>query len=167
MKELGYVILPNGEIIRFGEYMCSIKRDSDNIKHFHDTAFREVLDKRLEDFPFISDSNSFMLTRDLCLMGQNGYITVLNATQGTFTDGIPSLIMVNPEKLSSEQKSTLIKEEATMNYFDNGLSSINIVNKGGEVVGTYSGIDDFYNDIVDYNYKSTFNIFEAAKNLNK
>lgn len=157
MKELGYIILPNGEIIKFGEFHCNINRDNDNSEHFHNPSFREVLRQRKNDFPFIKDIDKFNVTNELLLMGQNGYVTLLNATQGTFTEIVPSMLMANPDRLSDAQKKALISEEATMNYFDNGIANINIIDKNGNIIGEYRDIDDFYSDMVDYKYNSTFN----------
>ena len=157
MKELGYVILPNGEIIKFGEFHCSISRDNDNSKHFHNPAFREVLRKRKNDFPFIKDIDKFNVTNELPFMGQNGCVTLLNNTQGAFSEIVPFMLMVNPEKLSDAQKKALVSEEVNMNYFDNGIADINIIDGNGDIVGEYRVIDDFYSDMVDYKYNSTFN----------
>ncbi len=156
MKELGFIILENGKIIKFGEYYCTIYRNNQDKKHFHDSAFQEILSKYKKDFPFISDVGSFHVLESLPFLARNHCITVVNASSGSFQVLLPIMVMTTPENISASQKNALISVEKTMNYFDNGLSDIHSFSEDGQEEKSYSTIDDFYYDKVQYPYHSSF-----------
>lgn len=156
MNELGYIILKDGKLLPFGQYLSSIYRSNSNVDHFHDTAFRKLLMSQKKDFSFISNANRFEIISQLPFMAKNNCVVILNSSQGAFEVTLPVVVMSVPEKLSKEQKKTLINIENTMNYFDNGLSYIDIIDSKGDIVGEYHDMYSFYGECVDHKYNSTF-----------
>lgn len=165
MNNLGIIILKNGKTIKFGDFLCGMYRDCSNPKHFHNESFREKVKENKSDFQFISDIDNFDLTKDLKFVAQNDCVVILNATSGSFEPGIPTLLVVSPSELSNKQKKSMINAEKTFNYFDGGIIYIDVVDSTGDVVRDYISIDEYFKDIVKYNYVSTFDYesFIASK----
>lgn len=148
MNELGFVITKSGEIIKFGEYNSFLYRDRENSKHYHNTSFREVLKENKEKFDFISDKDNFEIVHSLSFIAENDCVSLLNATQGGFEPSIQIGVMTVPEKPTDVIKKSLLLINNIINYFDDGLLYINVIDHEGNILCEYNSADDFYREYV-------------------
>lgn len=154
---LGTIICPDGTILEFGEYEPYIKRITDNPEHFHDTAFRNLKNKNIF-FPFINNNDdTFSIIQNIPLFAKNHYIVLLNSTNGTFEITTPMLIIGISEDVTDVQKRALLSIEDYLHFFDNGIMSINVINKSEDIIREYHDLEIFFNDYLEIDYKSTLN----------
>ena len=147
MQELGFVISPTGEEMKFGNWKPAIRRMDE--QDYHTEAFQKqvIATKRYEKLGVLLNEN-FDITSQCPFLAQNGIIVGLNQTDGSFTPSVPNIFLLFPSAMSEEQIKKMIEKKEELLQFEPWLHTIRIIDSKKNTVDRVGSINEFYEKYV-------------------
>jgi len=150
MDELGFIITPNGQEFKFGEYKPYNLRDKDNPHDYHNTSFQtEVLESDEWKSLNLPVDNNIELTPNIITLASIGIIVGLNKTEGAFFSSIMQILFVVPDTLTDEQIKVLNSKKDELLKSEEGLSYIRVIDKNKNTIERVALMSDYYKKYVD------------------
>lgn len=151
MEELGIIIAPNGEYIKFGKWIPRIERnEGDNHVWHSDSFLSEVYPTSWFQQLNIPYDDTWEIHRQIDNFAKNGTIIILNnqeLSKGKLRTGI---VLAGPIDMTPEQIATLEQEKERLITFENDdYSFIDLFNTEGDydIEKSFYHLTDFYDFI--------------------
>lgn len=151
MEELGIIIAPNGEYIKFGKWIPRIERNEEDSHVWHSDSFlSEVYPTSWFQQLNIPYDDTWEIHRQIDNFAKNGTIIILNnqeLSKGKLRTGI---VLAGPIDMTPEQIATLEQEKERLITFENDdYSFIDLFNTEGDydIEKSFYHLTDFYDFI--------------------
>lgn len=148
MEELGIVIAPNGEYMKFGKWSPRVERDEEDSNVWHSDSFlSQVYPTPWFQQLHIPYNDTWEIHRQIDNFAKNGTIIILNnqeLSKGKLRTGI---VLAGPIDMTPEQIATLEQEKERLITFENDdYSFIDLFNENGEydIERSFYHLTDFY-----------------------
>lgn len=152
MEELGIIIAPNGEYMKFGKWVSRIERENEDSHVWHSDSFlKEVYPTSWFQQLNIPYNDTWEIHKQIDNFAKSETIIILNnqevSSQGELRPGV---VIAAPSNMTDEQITTLEQvKEQLINFENQYLSFIDLFNENGEydIEKTFYHLTDFYDYI--------------------
>ncbi len=152
MEELGIIIAPNGEYMKFGKWVFRSERKDEDSHVWHSDSFlKEVYPTPWFQQLNIPYNDTWEIHRQIDNFAKSGTIIILNNQEISHLGKLRSgVVIAAPINITDQQITTLEQEKERLIAFENGdYSFIDLFNTEGEydIEKSFYHLTDFYDYI--------------------
>lgn len=151
MEELGIIIAPNGEYMKFGKWIPRTERNEEDSNVWHSDSFlSQVYPTPWFQQLHIPYNDTWEIHRQIDNFAKNGTIILLNNQEISKDKLRTGIVLAGPIDMTPEQIATLEQEKERLVTFENNdYSFIDLFNENGEydIERSFYHLTDFYDYI--------------------
>ncbi len=151
MEELGIIIAPNGEYMKFGKWIPRTERNEEDSNVWHSDSFlSQVYPTPWFQQLHIPYNDTWEIHRQIDNFAKNGTIIILNNQEISKDKLRTGIVLAGPIDMTPEQIATLEQEKERLVTFENNdYSFIDLFNENGEydIERSFYHLTDFYDYI--------------------
>ena len=151
MEELGIIIAPNGEYMKFGKWIPRTERNEEDSNVWHSDSFlSQVYPTPWFQQLHIPYNDTWEIHRQIDNFAKNGTIILLNNQEISKDKLRTGIVIAGPIDMTPEQIATLEQEKERLVTFENNdYSFIDLFNENGEydIERSFYHLTDFYDYI--------------------
>lgn len=148
MEELGIIIAPNGEYIKFGKWIPRIERNEEDSHVWHSDSFlSEVYPTSWFQQLNIPYDDTWEIHRQIDNFAKSGTIIILNNQEISKDKLRTGIVLAGPINMTPEQITALEQEKERLVAFENNdYSFIDLFNTEGDydIEKSFYHLTDFY-----------------------